>query len=100
MFFDDFKPAAEKNPAAVADLNFAELKLRDYVCYVLLDFVTADPELDEMPLAAALEFTRQLELDAVFEKIVSKELKLKARDLRKMKESAAEMLASVEAPGE
>ena len=42
---------------------------------MLLDFVTADPELDDMPLAAALDLSRQLDLDGQFEKLAAKELK-------------------------
>jgi len=67
---------------------------------LLLDFVTADPELDEMPLAAALEFSRQLELDGEFEKLAARELKMKVRDVRRLKEQAVEMLAKAEVSGE
>jgi hypothetical protein len=63
---------------------------------VLLDFVTADPELDDLPLAAALDLSRQLELDAQFEKLAAKELNLKVRDVRKLKDQATEMLAKAE----
>jgi hypothetical protein len=65
--------------------------------YVLLDFVTADPDLDELPLAAALEWARELEWNSQFEKLAAKELKLKARDLKRIKEQAAEILARPEA---
>jgi hypothetical protein len=100
LFFEDFQPAKSRDRAALDGLKFTEAKLREYLCYVLLDFVTADPELDEMPLAAALELSRQLELDAAFEKLAAKELKLKSRDLRKIQEQAAEMLAKAEVSGE
>ncbi len=99
-FFDDFQPAKSKDVTGLDELKFTETKLREYLCYLLLDFVTADPELDEMPLAAALELSRQLELDAPFEKLAAKELKMKLRDLRRLKEQAAEMLAKVEVSGE
>jgi hypothetical protein len=49
-----------------------------------------------MPLAAALELSRHLEFDAQFEKLAAKELKLKVRDMRKLKEQAAELLAKAE----
>ena len=77
----------------------ADAKTREYLSYVLLDFATADPELDDMPLVAGLEFSRQLEFDAQFEKLAAKELKLKLRDVRKLKEQAADMLAKAEAAG-
>jgi hypothetical protein len=53
-----------------------------------------------MPLAAALEFSRQLGLDAQFERIAARELKMKVRDVRQLKEQAAELLAKAEVSGE
>lgn len=99
LFFDNFQPATNKAPEALEAFKSSDLKTREYLCYVLLDFVTADPELDEMPLAAALELSRQLEFDAQFEKLAAKELKLKVREVRKLKEQAAEMLAKAEVAG-
>jgi hypothetical protein len=98
MFFPDFQPAVEKFPWPEELLDLSDAKLREYVCFTLLDFVTADPELDEMPLAAALEFAKELKLDTQFDKIATKELKLKVRELKKLKEQAADMLAKAEAP--
>jgi predicted SprT family Zn-dependent metalloprotease len=99
LFFDDFQPAPQPAPATLEGLKFNETKLGDYLCYLLLDFVTADPELDDMPLAAALELSRTLDLDAPFEKLAAKELKMKVRDVRRLKEQAAGMLAKAEANG-
>ena len=76
-----------------------DAKLREYVCFLLLDFVTADPELEDMPLVAALDLSRQLEFDAQFEKLAAKELKMKLRDVRKLKDQATEMLAKAEVAG-
>lgn len=97
MFFSDFRPPVQPPPLAWEPLAFKDPRLREYFCYVLLDFTKVDPELDDLPLAAALEFSRKLDLDAPFEKIAARELKLKLRDLRKLKENAAERLASAEA---
>jgi len=99
LFFDDIQPAATKDALMLEAFKSSDSKTREYLCYVLLDFVTADPELDEMPLAAALEMSRQLEFDAQFEKLAAKELKLKVREVRKLKEQAAEMLAKAEVTG-
>jgi len=96
LFFDDFQPAATKDVAALDVFKSSDARLREYLSYVLLDFVTADPELDKMPLVSALELSRQLGFDAQFEKLASRELKLKVRDVRKLKEQAAEMLAKAE----
>ena len=100
LFFDDFKPPATRDAAALDGLKSTDSKMAEFFCFVLLDFVTADPELDEMPLAAALELSRQLDLDAPFEKLAAKELKMKVRDVRRIKEQAVEMLAKAEVTGE
>lgn len=99
LFFDNLQPATTRDANMLQAFNSSDAKTREYLCYLLLDFVTADPELDEMPLAAALELSRQLEFDAQFEKVAAKELKLKVRDVRKLKEQAADMLAKAEVAG-
>ena len=97
LYFPDFQPAVTREAAVPDYLKFTDSKLRDYLCYVLLDFITADPELEDVPLAAALDLTRQIELDAQFEKLAARELKMKVRDVRKLKEQATEILAKAEA---
>ncbi|HWQ92414.1 MAG TPA: M48 family metalloprotease [Clostridia bacterium] len=99
MFFDDIQPAATRDDFQIQEFQTTDAKLREYYCYLLLDFVTADPELDELPLVAALDLSRQLDLDGPFEKLAAKELKLKVREVRKLKEQAAEMLAKAEVAG-
>jgi hypothetical protein len=100
LFFADFRPVNGGAPSIPEELKSSDTRLREYICYVLLDFTKADPDLDDMPLAAALELSRQLEMDVQFEKLAVKELNLKVRDLRRIKEQAAEMLAKAEANGE
>jgi hypothetical protein len=99
LFLDNLQPATTRDAIMLDAFNSSDAKTREYLCYVLLDFVTADPELDEMPLAAALALSRELEFDAQFEKLAAKELKLKVREVRKLKEQAAEMLAKAEVAG-
>jgi predicted SprT family Zn-dependent metalloprotease len=100
LFFDDFKPPSSRDPAVLDGLKSEDSKMAEYFCYLLLDFVTADSELDEMPLAAALQVCEGLDLQSQFEKIAARELKMKIRDLKRLKEQAAEMLAKAEENGE
>lgn len=100
LFFHDFEPAKAADASLCDELKSGDAKLREYICYVLLDFTKADPDLDDMPLAAALELSRQLDLDAQFEQLASRELKMKSRDMRRIKEQAAGMLAKAEVSGE
>ncbi len=100
LYFADFSAANGQSGGAPNDLKLPDRKLREYLCYVLLDFAKVDPDLDDMPLAAALHLSQQLELDAQFEKLAAKELGLKVRDVKRVKEQAAEMLAKAEANGD
>jgi hypothetical protein len=44
--------------------------------------------------------SRQLDLDAQFEKLAARELRMKSRDIRRIKEQAVELLAKAEVSGE
>jgi len=99
LYFENFS-VSTIDSAQLANLKSPDNATREYFCYVLLDFTKADPELDEVPLAAALELSRQLDMDAQFEKLAARELKMKVRDVRRIKEQAAELLAKAEVNGE
>jgi hypothetical protein len=62
----------------------------------MLDFCAVDPDLDELPVAAAIERARDLECLSHFEKLAAKELKLKAKDLKRLKEKSSELLAAAQ----
>lgn len=100
LFFPDFRPGNGTEPAELEELKTRDGKLREYLCYVLLDFAHADPELEEAALAATFDVSRQLELDTHFEKLAAKELKMRMRDVRRIKEQAADILAKAEAGGD
>jgi len=96
LFFPDFKPATTPDESLELELRFDDTKLREYVCFVLLDFAAIDRDLDEMPLVAALDWSRRIECEAPFEKLAVKELKVKSRELKRLKEQAAELLSKAE----
>jgi hypothetical protein len=100
QFFADFQPATGTGAALSDGLLTSDNKLREFFCYVLLDFARIDPDLEEAPLAAAFQLTAELKMDAAFERIAAKELKMRARELRRIKEQAAEIIARAEAEGE
>ncbi len=97
MFFSDFKPARDDDPELINALQFDDWKLNDYFASLLLDFCVVDPELDDLPVAAGIEWSRKLKIEELFEKLLTKELKVKARDLKKLKNDAAEILEKAEA---
>jgi predicted SprT family Zn-dependent metalloprotease len=100
LFFHDFKPVSTRDSSALVGLASGDSKLNEYFCYLLLDFATADPDLEDLPLTTALDISRQLELEEQFEKLVTRELKMKLRDVRRLREQAAERLAKAEARDE
>jgi hypothetical protein len=92
LFFEDFEPSESDDASLHDEIRALSPKLREYFAWILADFAVADRSLEDLPLAAALDWSARLELDAAFDKIASKELKVKTRALKKLKKEAAEML--------
>jgi hypothetical protein len=96
LFFPDFIAAQNGDPELIGALTSDDPKLHELLGYILLDFVVADSELEDLPLVTAWEWSRKLGFDAAFEKLLIKELKLKARDLKRLKQEAAQKVAEAE----
>jgi len=92
MFFPDFQPAIAEDAGLIESLTVHDPQLRECLAYVLLDFVVADPELGDLPLAAGLQWSRRLGMETIFENIVVKELKVKSNSLKKLKRESEERL--------
>ena len=90
-FFPGFVPSL---PQAVAPPPPDPLPagLHDYMASVLVDFVAADPELDDAALAAALALAEPLGCAAPFEQRLAQDLKLARRTLARVKRDAASVL--------
>ncbi len=82
----------ESEERLLLDIEKCDEKLRSYFCYILLDFATCDPELDEAPLAAAALFASRLGLMAEFRSVCAEELKLSKRALEKVLADAASIV--------
>ena len=95
LFFDDYQPppTPTADESLAADLQTADDPLRDYYCYVLLDFATTDRDLEDAPLAAALLLAERVGLSERFEPIVRKELELRKKQWEKLRGDAAEIVA-------
>ena len=95
MFFPDFNPVNSSAPAdasLIGELKHAEPKFAEYIRYLLLDFCAIDPDLDRVPVVSAINWSRTLGFEGEFDKLLTKELKITARELRKLKAEADEML--------
>lgn len=87
-FFPDFAaPASAMPPPEPVPAG-----LHDYLASVLVDFVAADPELDDVTLAAALGLAEALGCAEPFEQRVLKDLRLPKRSLTRVKRDAAVLL--------
>jgi hypothetical protein len=95
LFFDDYAPPeSEVDDSTLRDdIQTDDEQLRDYYCYVLLDFVTADRDLEELPLAAALVLCEELGLKDRFSEIAIKELRLRKKQFQRIDGQKHELLA-------
>ncbi len=95
LFFHDYaiSEAPPDDSALAADLRTDDEPMRDYYCYVLLDFVSADRELEELPLAAALSLSERLGLKDRFLGIARKELRLRKKQLERIDAEKDALLA-------
>ncbi|HEV7404353.1 MAG TPA: M48 family metalloprotease [Chthoniobacteraceae bacterium] len=91
-FFPDFAVPSTPDAAVADELQFTDAASREYLCYLLLDFVAIDPDLEEVPLAAALEWSGRLGIGEAFSKLAMKELGLGKRVLARVKKEAEAML--------
>jgi hypothetical protein len=99
MFFDDFVSGCESavETTLAEEIRNAEESLRDYYCYVLLDFVAVDRDLEEIPLAAALVLCERLGLAERFAEIAPRELHMTKKRFAAIERDRAKILESVNA---
>jgi hypothetical protein len=98
LYFPDYSPVGESPDGDLAELlKTDDQPLLDYYCYVLLDFVTADRDLEEMPLAAALQLSEKLGLKHRFAEVAKKELRLTKKQLEKIDQAKESLLKKVAA---
>jgi hypothetical protein len=83
-----------------ADWAGADDKMRDYACYLLLDFACVDPDLEENGLAASFVTAESLGWADRLEELARTELKLLKRDVNRIRRAAADLVgrAATEEP--
>lgn len=95
-YFPAFKPSARVDETVATELKMEDAAGREFLSYVLLDFVAVDPQLEDTRLAAALEWSERLGISETFEKLAVKELGIGKRQLNKVKKEAVVLLAKAE----
>ncbi|WP_164103207.1 M48 family metalloprotease [Candidatus Laterigemmans baculatus] len=105
LFFDDYQPpplASASPKSAASDSRLGALQtpvaeahasVQDYCCYVLLDFASADRELETAPLAHALDIAARLGLEKRMGEIAAKELRLRKKQLEQIAADRERLIA-------
>jgi hypothetical protein len=98
LYFDDYSPPnkAVELAGLLAEGRKLPDSVRDYWCFVLLDFVTADREMEEPPLAAALLLTEQIGIKPRFVELLRQELKLRKNVLERIDKNKEQILAEAD----
>ena len=72
----------------ITQIREADSSVKDYLCYLLLDFVLADPTLELVPFGWAFQFAEDLQLKENFDAAVKKEFNFSDKKLRAHREKA------------
>lgn len=94
LYFSDYAPPSHglSDSGLANELKSVSKSVSDYFCFVLLDFVSADRDLEEPPLAAALQVAEQLAIKERFIELVRQELKLRKNQIDKVDKGKIEIL--------
>lgn len=84
LFFQDWQPMTDET--IIAELTLLPTAHREYFAQVMLDFCAVDPDLEDEPKRHCLELARDMECLGAFEKLLTRELKVKSKDVKKWKE--------------
>jgi hypothetical protein len=95
LYFPELEPAAPATPVPnlEARLAAAHASVRDYVCFLLLDFAAADPTLDDVPLAHVLQLAQQMGLRDRLEELANRELRITKKALTALRQSGPDLLS-------
>jgi hypothetical protein len=98
LFFDGYQPpqAGRASGEPAVSLRTEPDSLRDYYCFLMLDLVAADRELDEPPLAVALTLAEQWGIKPRFVELARQELKLRKNQLDRVDEEKTRILADAD----
>ena len=94
LYFPDFVPVSDARDDALAgEIAASDASIRDYCCYLMLDFAAANPTLEDLPLAHALRLAEPMDLRGRLEELANRELRVTKKALQALRESGADLLA-------
>ncbi|MED5576776.1 MAG: hypothetical protein VX757_04650, partial [Planctomycetota bacterium] len=77
-------------------IRSASESMREYACYLLLDFSMCDSQMKEVALAQALEWAKRWGCESLFQEIARRELRLRKSQVDALINEAATILAEAE----
>ena len=77
-------------------IRSASESMREYACYLLLDFSMCDSQIKEVALAQALEWAQRWGCESLFQEIARRELRLRKSQVDALLNEAATILAEAE----
>lgn len=88
QYFADFSwdDKAMLDEKFIETISKAHLSVKDYLSYVLLDFVLVDTTLEEVPAGWAFQFAEDMQLKDAYEAAIKKELKMSDKKLQQHKQ--------------
>lgn len=88
QYFTDFMLDAKAvlDEKTIETLSTLHTSVKDYLAYVLLDFVLIDPTLEEIPAGWAIQFAEDVHLKEMYDAILKKEMKFSDKKLQQYKE--------------
>lgn len=95
-FFPDFQPGGVLDEDLGRDIGAMDPSAQKYLAYTLLDFAVADPELEDVPIAAVLETSSRIGLYDSMLDLLGKELAFPKKRLAKLDKERAATLAAAD----
>jgi Zn-dependent protease with chaperone function len=88
QYFTDFsyEDAVTLDEQFVQTISGAHTSIKDYLGYIMLDFALVDGALEQIPFGWAFQFAGTIQLTAIFDAIVKKELQLSDKKLQQHKQ--------------
>ena len=98
LYFEDYSPPSDplRDTSLAKEIRIEPASLCEYYCFLLLDFITADRELEEPPLAAALQLAEELGIKPKLIELIRRELKLRKNQLDSIDKNKETILAEIE----
>jgi hypothetical protein len=90
QFFPKFSidSSASLSKELLASVNELHTSVKEYLCYLLLDFAIVDPALELVPFGCAFQLAEDFQLKELFDTLVKKEFSFSDKKLRDHRQKA------------